>query len=323
MCKESLQITNPILAIEWHHIKNGKLTPSDIVAGSYKKAWWQCAKDKEHVWKATIASRNRGAGCPYCTGRNATKLNNLAATHPELVAQWHSTKNGSLTPYDVKAGSDKRVWWKCREGSDHEWETTISNRKAGTKCPICAGKKVVNSNSLKFINPSLSKQWHPIKNGSLTPQDVTARTSRKVWWKCPEGSDHEWEASISSRNNGGDCPYCIGRKGSKSKNFSRSNPELAKQWHPTKNGSLSPKDVTAGSGKKVWWKCPVGSDHEWYVTIYSRVKGSGCPFCSGRRASITNNLAVKNPELTNQWHPSKNGDLTPFDVLPSTNQMIW
>ena len=31
-------------------------------------------------------------------------------------------------------------------------------------------------------------------------------------------------------------------------------PELAKQWHPTKNKDISLNDVTCGSGKKVWWK---------------------------------------------------------------------
>lgn len=30
------------------------------------------------------------------------------------------------------------------------------------------------------------------------------------------------------------------------------NPKLAAEWHPTKNGDLSPDQVTAGSGKKVW-----------------------------------------------------------------------
>ena len=35
----------------------------------------------------------------------------LAETHPDLAAQWHPTKNGELTPYDVTAGTDKSVWW--------------------------------------------------------------------------------------------------------------------------------------------------------------------------------------------------------------------
>ncbi len=37
------------------------------------------------------------------------------------------------------------------------------------------------------------------------------------------------------------------------------NPNLAAEWHPSKNGSLLPSQTTAGSNKKVWWlgKCGV------------------------------------------------------------------
>jgi hypothetical protein len=32
-------------------------------------------------------------------------------------------------------------------------------------------------------------------------------------------------------------------------------PQIAEQWHPHLNGELSPKQVTARSGKEVWWLC--------------------------------------------------------------------
>jgi hypothetical protein len=38
-------------------------------------------------------------------------------------------------------------------------------------------------------------------------------------------------------------------------NLERANPNLAKDWHPTKNGKLTPKDVFPGAHKKVWWQC--------------------------------------------------------------------
>ena len=45
-------------------------------------------------------------------------------------------------------------------------------------------------------------------------------------------------------------------------------PDLALQWHPTKNGILRPTDFTPGSNKKVWWICNNG--HEWHAPINSR-----------------------------------------------------
>jgi len=55
-------------------------------------------------------------------------------------------------------------------------------------------------------NPKLTKEWHPTKNGKLTPYDVTCFSHKKVWWKCK--NNHIWKAIISNRSNGNKCPYC-------------------------------------------------------------------------------------------------------------------
>lgn len=60
--------------------------------------------------------------------------------------------------------------------------------------------------------------------------------------------------------------------------------ELAKEWHPTKNGELTPKDITSGSGKKVWWLCSKG--HEWQARVADRTSGKGCPYCSGKKKAL-------------------------------------
>ena len=83
----------------------------------------------------------------------------------------------------------------------------------------------------------------------------------------------------------------------------------------TKNGKLTPYDVTPGSGLKVWWSCSQGQDHEWQTSVVHRKNGRGCPYCAGKKVSKDNNLAVKNPGLAKEWHPLKNGE-QPFDVLP-------
>jgi hypothetical protein len=75
----------------------------------------------------------------------------LAETHPEVAKQWHPTKNKDLTTRDVTYGSDKRVWWKCDKGEDHEWQTNVYKRSNGTGCPICSGNIVVNSNCLATV----------------------------------------------------------------------------------------------------------------------------------------------------------------------------
>ncbi|MFR5859319.1 MAG: zinc-ribbon domain-containing protein, partial [Clostridia bacterium] len=147
--------------------------------------------------------------------------------------------------------------------------------------PYCAGQlPIVGENDLLTVNPTLAKEWHPTKNGDLAPYDVTAGSHRKVWWLCEEG--HEWQSIIKSRNKGVGCPYCSNKRVVPGKNdLFTINPELAKEWHPTKNGELTPQQFTFGSGKKVWWICKNG--HEFYKSIDARRKNPNCPICSSRR----------------------------------------
>ena len=74
-------------------------------------------------------------------------------------------------------------------------------KENGTGCSICAGKKIVKSNSLKTLDPKLAKEWHPTKNGNLSPENIGIGSAKKVWWKCPKGGDHEWEAAVVQRKN--------------------------------------------------------------------------------------------------------------------------
>ena len=133
------------------------------------------------------------------------------ATRSSLSKQWHPTKNRNLTPSDVTVGSNKKVWWQCEK--EHEWESTVKNRSKGNGCPYCSGKRATSKNCLQALNPKLAKQWHPNKNGDLTPSDVMMGSGKKVWWQCERG--HEWEATINSRTRGNGCPYCNKMKAKK------------------------------------------------------------------------------------------------------------
>ena len=205
----SLAQKNPKLAREWHPTKN-TFTPNDITANSPERVWWQCSKDKRHEWEAPVNSRNNGAGCPICSGhRLVVGINDLATLRPDLAKQWHPTKNKKNKPSDVIAGSDKYAWWICPNDEKHEWKARINNRINGNGCPFCAGKAVlVGFNDLATVMPRLVKEWHPTKNGEVTPQSVVAGCNKKVWWKCERG--HEWQAAISKRSNGTRCPECFG-----------------------------------------------------------------------------------------------------------------
>ena len=187
-------------------------------------------------------------------------------------------------------------------------------------------------------HPELAKQWHPTKNGDLTPKDVTWRHSGKVWWIYPYDDpitgmhyDFEWQTTVGSRLRARGCPYLSGKAVWPGFNDLASRvPDLAKEWHPTKNGALRAADVTCGSGKKVWWYLPyddpetgVHFGFEWQATIASRRGGKGCPFLSGRTAwPGFNDLVTKAPDLAKEWHPTKNKS-KPTEVTCYSNKKVW
>ena len=78
-----------------------------------------------------------------------------------------------------------------------------------------------------------------------------------------------------------------------------------------KNGSITPRQVSPNSNRKVWWTCDLG--HDYQAVIAARTaRGSGCPYCSGRRVlSGFNDLATLEPEIAKQWHRILNGSFTP------------
>lgn len=316
----SLADKRPDLAREWHPTKNGSVTPRTVLPGSGRQAFWRCPVGRDHVWLAGVSARVLGRGCPFCAGLRVSRTNSVAGV-ARLAREWHPTKNGKLTPRDVTRGSGRYVWWRCRRDPKHVWRTRVSARKT-TGCPHCPRSRSALLPSVAAAAPHLCREWHPTRN-LLTPNDVSLGSARRVWWKCPKGPDHEWQSPVATRARpGAGCPFCFGMRVSVTNSLARVAPEIAAQWHPTKN-ACQPDQVVAGSNQRFWWKCPRGPDHEWQERCEVRaLRKTGCPFCGNRRLSVTNSLAVL-PEIARQWHPSKNGRLTPAKVVQGSSVKRW
>jgi len=317
-CIEEEQL---FLLSQWHPKKNNGLSPRDVSVGSHYAAWWRC--ELGHEWQTDVFRRTgKGTGCPFCSNRYPLPgFNTLADVHPELIPQWHPTKNGELTPKDVLPGTQRKVWWRCENG--HEWQAGVRSRTRGHGCPICSNRVLrVGENDLASTDPKLSEQWHPTKNGELTPRDVMAGTKRKIWWICEKG--HEWQASVNARSNGRGCPVCNGKQVVAGENDLQSHyPHIAAQWHPVKNGTLTPRDVTPSSNRKTWWVCEKG--HEYVSCVGARTQSdAGCPYCSGNKVLAGfNDLATTQPKIAEQWYQPLNGTLTPDMVTCGSSKKVW
>ena len=288
----SLADNYPEIAAEWHPMKNGVISPKHISAGSSERFWWKCRKCGKE-WQTGIANRKRGTGCPTCSSLEGGKKHkekivntqgSLKDNYPEIAAEWHPTKNGEKVPEQFHSGSADKVWWLCNQCGT-EWETKILYRTRGHGCPSCRNEKFASSYRKKVLAnadsfadkfPQMATEWHPTKNGGLKPEEFSCGSGKMVWWKCSNG--HEWQATISARttfNTG--CSICSGRIVDRGVNdIVTTHPEIAAEWHPTKNGDLKPSDFKIGSDKLVWWMCARG--HEWKTNIYHR-QSTGCPDC--------------------------------------------
>lgn len=461
MAEKKYIIDNADLMQEWDWEQNSRhnIDPYGKTSGMNIGVWWICKN--RHSWEDTINHRSAGRNCPYCSNhRLLVGFNDLASQNPLLASEWHPTKNNALTPQNVFANSNKKVWWKCSFG--HEWEATISSRNRGNGCPICKkelqtsfpeqaiffylrqvfpdtiSRYVENGNELDIFVPSieigveydgkyfhtertigkeqakdayfssrnilvirikeisentedvlvkdntlfyspakrykhlgkaitvlidfifnylkresrpldislekdsgliyqlylstlkehsvlnndtLAQEWNYQKNNGLNPQYIPVNSGKKVWWKCKSG--HEWQAVVASRNSGNNCPYCSNQKLLLGYNdLATQHPNVAAEWHPTKNGTITPHDVLSGASKKYWWICKNG--HEWQALASSRVRGIGCPYCTGQKVSVgENDLESQKPHLAQEWHPTKNGFLTPSMVTCGSGQKVW
>lgn len=276
-CKEN---NKEYLLEEWDYENNIGLSPNTVTSGSNRKIWWKCSYCG-HNWQTTINKRTiNGSGCPKCRHSKRLKFcknDNLLVTHPEIAQDWHSTKNGKLTPEMFTKDSKYKVWWKCNS-CGKEIEKEIRNYNG---CLDCKNQTILNERNLTITHPKIAKDWHPTKNGQLKPNNVTAGSNKFVWWKC-QVCGYEWRTKISNRaSSGRACPCCSNKIVVSGKNdLTTTHPEIAKQWHPTKNGDLTPQKVSSGSNKKVWWICPKG--HEYQATVGHRTptNGTNCPICS-------------------------------------------
>ena len=222
--------------------------------GNKTKIHVRCSKYHQEYY-VVPSSVMRGIGCPYCSGKlPIIGINDLATLYPEIAAQWDYNHNKNIKPSDLRPNSNKKISWQC-EKCGGVWEAPPSARIRGRGCPYCSGNKVlVGFNDLASKNPDLLSEWNFSKNTDIKPTDVTAGSTRAVWWKCEHG--HEWAASIQSRVKGAGCPYCAGLLVIPGEtDLATRHQNIAAKWDYEKNADLIPQMVMPGSKKVVWWHC--------------------------------------------------------------------
>jgi hypothetical protein len=281
-----------------HPTRNGSFSPEEVVKHpASSKWWWKCPAGPDHSWRASLGDRRRGRGCPYCRAiPKVSTTSSLARVGAiELSQTWHPTRNEGARPSAITAKSGQPRWWKCSNGPDHIWPASPGDRnRSPGKCPYCnKGSEPSVTNSVA-AEPSLRREWHPLRNGDLQAHQVRRTSPQSAWWKCPAGPDHEWRMVIGKRWSAEDkgpgnrpqgCPTCAkpSKAVSVTTSLARQRPSIAAQWHPLRNGAVEPHQAVLGRNnrrKPAWWKCPNHPSHEWTATVLKRaLRRESCPFC--------------------------------------------
>ena len=270
--KNNMAITHPELTKEFDREKNAPLIPENLIAGTQKKLWW-CCQTCDYKWQATGADRKEH-GCPACSGRVPTATDNLAVIRPDLAAEFDIVANAPVTPQTVKAGTTKKIWWRCMT-CGHKWQATGAARIKSGGCPAHTGRVPTATNNMSVTHPQLAKEFDYEKNAPLAPEALIAGTNKKLWWRC-QTCDYKWQATGAARVRGNGCPSCSNRVVTVNNNMAVTHPQLAQEFDREKNAPLTPETLVAGTGKRLWWRCQK-CGHSWLARGSLRVFGRGCP----------------------------------------------
>jgi len=173
----------------------------------------------------------------------------------------------------------------------------------------------------------MKKKWFELEKNKwcfdeLVEDPKTVLTNSTVAWKCKK-CQHVWKTKLLSRlYSKSKCPKCsIKERKTGIVGVVSDYKDVLSEWDYVKNKE-NPNKCTAGGDKKYWWKCKKG--HSWKAVVRNRtIQKKGCPYCSGNLVCKDNCLQTLRPEIAKMWHPSKNNDLTPRDVVSGSNRIVW
>ena len=281
------------------------VNPADALlgCGSSKPVRWRCPNG--HVYTARPYNRTNAkhpTGCPVCSGKAVVAgENDLATTDPDVAAL---LADPSLARTLTRA-SNKKVEWRCDEG--HAWAAPVSRlTMQRSRCPYCSGRYAVAGKSdLATTHPKLAAEM--VDQGLATR--LKAGSHKKVEWRCDKG--HIWTNTINNRvEHDQGCPYCSGRYAVAGKSdLATTHPEYARTLV---DAGLATR-LSAGSGKRVEWRCSANPEHTWTTGVRNRLQSpvdKGCPVCNNKKiVTGDNDLATTHPELAGELKDKRQAGL--------------
>lgn len=218
---------------------------------------------------------------------------------PEILREYESSN--PLPPTEIGCASTAEVRWKC--AYDHLEIESLFKRLRRGYCSVCGPRM---HGSFAQNHPKLLPFWS--EDNTVKPDEIPPTYSKFIVWKCPEG--HTWERRIALQIELNSCPICSQKDGY----LFTLKPELKTDWDQNNNPNISPDTIRAYSKVQYNWKCANGHS---YTASPEKLMRSNvrCPICAS--------FGYTHPDAAKEWHPTKNGNKTPFDFLEKSHKEAW
>lgn len=307
---------HPEMLLEWHPTLNESLDPHVIGIGYKEPVWWLCPYG--HAYKSCIYDRiSKGCGCTECNKRYHTSVMEqtimfyIFRNFPDALNRYKApflkgTEIDIFIP-SLKTGIEydgQRYHKKIEkdQAKDNICKTNgitlIRVREPG--CPQYDRKMptyIMDKIDSKSLSNIITKILEMLLKVNVAPIDINENKSMIMEYIY----DHRVNKSIFDLY-----------------------PDLAEDWHPSLNGKLKPENIPAiYSKEKYWWMCK-DCKQPWLASLGERLKGTGCPVCTNRIVvKGINDLYTTNIAIAKEWHPTKNGNFTPFEFTAGSEFDAW
>lgn len=267
---------------EYDAQKNGK-DISELTYGSGEKVWWKCKYG--HSYQATINHKtsSQATGCPKCFQGRQTSFAEQAVFFyvkkyfPDAVSGYKNVF-GSKFELDIFIPSINTAI----EYDGAAWHSNKTLEREQRKYKLCHehGVRLIRIREEKSqLGSDIADIEFPEKD-MYKPKVLQPRIIQLLQYLLRFRTIIVIDINIDRDRNEILKMYSTFVKGSLEEKY----PEIAKEWHSTKNGDLKPYMFKPRSDHKAWWKCSVcGNEYE--STIGHRTYGTGCPKCGVKKVT--------------------------------------
>lgn len=192
-------------------------------------------------------------------------------SHPHLTElRGIAEKQGGLCLATEYKGGESKLAFRCRDG--HEWFARPSNvRRNGSWCPVCARKKIANSQ-----RGTLEEyQALALARGGLCLSPVYIDSTTPLQFSCAQGHVFDMSPSVA-KNQKSWCPFCA--------KVRIEDPIGELKTIAMARGGECLADAYINSKTKVKFRCADG--HVWLAKPNSIKNGTWCPTCINKTEGL-------------------------------------